>query len=97
MRQKTTRSMSDRCPGAMDLSAYLDGRGGPKLQKGLENHFAFCPCCRRALLDLREILATPDLPQLSPATARLALELASRLRPRGMEEGAGQACAVHGS
>lgn len=80
MRRHETKAGPGRCPEAMDLAAYLDGRAEARRRKGLENHFAYCPSCRRALLDLRRILAAPDEDQPAPEALRLARELAARLR-----------------
>jgi len=96
MRFKDTR----RCPDAMELAEWLDGGG--RAVRGREtarldavaDHLARCTECRRAAIELRRVLTTPDDPSDHPLGKALALACAARLHPSPRTEPAGAALAA---
>lgn len=76
-----------RCPDALELAEWLDnargkpgGRETPRLD-AVADHLARCAECRRAAIELRRVLASPDTPFAHPLGRSLALACAARLRP----------------
>jgi len=83
-----------RCPGFLELAAYLDrnvaGGCGPGLRDAVEEHLARCPDCRQAVMDLRRILAEPDLPFRPDWAGEAAAACAAGLRGAGTTHSAGR-------
>lgn len=54
------------CPDPNDMAAYVDKRLAKKGRDAVENHFAWCGDCRRALIEISRLVAPPAAGRVDP-------------------------------